>query len=164
MTKKVIFEERFEENEELNNFLGRELQAEGGARAKVLAQECSSTWVPGVEWVRGGESNGWCSGRGGKVTWSLAYHCKEPLEGFEHRSAMTWLWFWKAHSGSWVENSLRNETTINWSCWKMYNQGLMHLFMSIIPKKIAIKSYQLSSTCPLSYSGLSYYNNIFQFP
>ena len=43
MTKKVIFEERFEENEELNNFLGRELQAEGGARAKVLAQECSST-------------------------------------------------------------------------------------------------------------------------
>ena len=38
MTKKVIFEERFEGNEGLNHFLGRELQAEGGARAKVLAQ------------------------------------------------------------------------------------------------------------------------------
>lgn len=54
-----------------------------------------------------------------------------------------------------VENSFRNEATINWSCWKMYNHGLMHLFMSIVPKEIAIKSYQLPSTCLLSYPGLN---------
>lgn len=63
-----------------------------------------------------------------------------------------------------VENCFRNQTTINWSCRKMYNHGLMHLFMPTVPKEIATKFYQLSSTCPLSYSGLNYYNNILQVP
>lgn len=36
--------------------------------------------------------------------------------------------------------------------------------MSMIPKKIAIKSYQLSSTCPRSYAGLNYYHNILGSP
>lgn len=47
---------------------------------------------------------------------------------------------------------------------KTYNQRHLHLFMSMIPKKIAIKSYQLSSTCPRSYAGLNYYHNILGSP